>query len=150
MRWPATANAPWRRGPTTSTPSPSASTAWLGRSRRPSRAPCDNGVAWRTITPAVAPTCDARVPRKPPTVTMSLDWSVDHTRRRVTATLRKSTTEQELYEFLGELIGEGAMAYPKIFDAGAATQWINPARIGPIAATARLYSRMGLGPVGPL
>src|SRR4051812_26047891 len=81
---------------------------------------------------------------------MPLDWSVDHTRRRVTATLRKSTTEQELYEFLGELIGEGAMAYPKLFDAGTATQWINPGRIGPIAATAKLYSRMGLGPVGPL
>ena len=81
---------------------------------------------------------------------MSLDWSVDHTRRRVIATLSKSTTEQELYDFLGELIGEGAMAYPKLFDAGAATQWINPGRIGPIAATAKLYSRMGLGAVGPL
>src|SRR2546423_14799669 len=81
---------------------------------------------------------------------MSLEWSVDHTRRRVIATLSKSTTEQELYDFLGELIGEGAMAYPKMFDASAATQWINPGRIGPIAATAKLYSRMGLGPVGPL
>jgi hypothetical protein len=81
---------------------------------------------------------------------MSLDWSVDHTGRRVTATLSKSTTEQEMYEFLGEIIAEGAMPYGKLFDAGAATQWIDPGRIGPIAATARLYSRMGLGPVGPL
>lgn len=82
--------------------------------------------------------------------TMSLEWSVDHSQRRVSATLSQSTTEQELYEFLGEIIADGAMAYPKIFDAGAATQWISPGRIGPIAATATLYSRMGLGPVGPL
>jgi len=42
------------------------------------------------------------------------------------------------------------MAYGKIFDARAATRWITPSRVGPIAATARLYDRMGLGAVGPL
>ena len=81
---------------------------------------------------------------------MTLDWSIDHDRRLVMTTLRRSTTEEELYRFLGEVIGQGAMPYGKIFDASAATQWITPSRIGPIAATARLYDRMGLGPVGPL
>ena len=42
------------------------------------------------------------------------------------------------------------MPYAKIFDATNPTRWIAPDRIGPIAATSRLYSRMGLGPVGPL
>jgi hypothetical protein len=82
--------------------------------------------------------------------TMSLDWSIDHGRQRVIATLRRSTTEEELYRFLGEIIAEGAMPYAKIFDATAATQWISQSRVGPIAATARLYDRMKLGPVGPL
>jgi hypothetical protein len=81
---------------------------------------------------------------------MSLDWTIDHGRRLVVATLSRSTTEEEMYRFLGEVIAEGAMPYGKIFDASAATQWITPNRIGPIAATARLYDRMGLGPVGPL
>ena len=81
---------------------------------------------------------------------MSLDWSIDHGRRLVTATLHRSTTEEEMYRFLGEVIAEGAMPYGKMFDASAATQWITPSRIGPIAATARLYDRMRLGPVGPL
>ena len=81
---------------------------------------------------------------------MTLDWSIDHGRRLVFATLEQSTSEEELYRFLGEVIGEGAMAYGKIFDASTATRWITPSRIGPIAATARLYGRMGLGPVGPL
>lgn len=81
---------------------------------------------------------------------MSLDWSVDHSKRRVVATLDRSTTEEEMYRFLGELIADGAMPYAKIFDATAATKWITATRIGPIAATAKLYSRMGLGPVGPL
>ena len=81
---------------------------------------------------------------------MSLDWSIDHGRRLVMATLRLSTTEEEMYRFLGEVIAAGAMPYGKMFDASAATQWITPSRIGPIAATARLYDRMRLGPVGPL
>lgn len=81
---------------------------------------------------------------------MALDWSIDHGRRRVVATLQRTTTEEELYRFLGEVIAEGAMPYGKIFDARAATRWITPSRIGPIAATARLYDRMGLGTVGPL
>jgi hypothetical protein len=81
---------------------------------------------------------------------MSLDWSIDHDRQRVIATLRRNTAEEELYRFLGEIIAEGAMPYAKIFDATAAAQWISDSRVGPIAATARLYDRMGLGPVGPL
>jgi hypothetical protein len=81
---------------------------------------------------------------------MTLDWSIDHGRRRVVATLQRTTTEEEMYRFLGEVIAEGAMPYGKIFDARAATRWITPSRIGPIAATARLYDRMGLGTVGPL
>ena len=81
---------------------------------------------------------------------MSLDWTIDHARRLVVATLRRSTTEEEIYRFLGEVIAEGAMPYGKIFDATAASHWITPSRIGPIAATAQLYDRMGLGAVGPL
>jgi len=81
---------------------------------------------------------------------MALDWSIDHRRRRVVATLARSTTEEEMYRFLGEVIGEGAMPYGKIFDARAALRWITPSGVGPIAATARLYDRMGLGTVGPL
>src|SRR5215212_2364735 len=81
---------------------------------------------------------------------MPLEWSVDHAKRRVTATLSTSTTEQEMYHFLGEVIAEGAMPYAKLVDASAAMRWIAPNRIGPIAATTRLYNRMGLGPVGPL
>jgi hypothetical protein len=81
---------------------------------------------------------------------MTLDWSIDHSKRLVVATLRRSTTEEDIYRFLGEVIGEGAMRYGKIFDASEATKWITPNRIGPIAATARLYARMGLGAVGPL
>jgi hypothetical protein len=81
---------------------------------------------------------------------MSLDWSIDHGRRLVAVTLGRSTTEEELYRFLGEVITEGAMPYGKVFDASSALQWITASRIGPIAATARLYGRMGLGPVGPL
>jgi hypothetical protein len=81
---------------------------------------------------------------------MSLDWSIDHGRRLVAATLDRSTSEEEMYHFLGEVIAEGAMPYGKIFDASTAIQWITASRIGPIAATARLYGRMGLGPVGPL
>jgi hypothetical protein len=81
---------------------------------------------------------------------MPLQWRIDHERCRVTATLLNATGEQELYEFLGEVIAQNAMRYPKLFDASAATKWITPGRIGPIAATARLYGRMGLGPIGPL
>jgi hypothetical protein len=81
---------------------------------------------------------------------MALDWSIDHDRQLVVATLQRSTTEEEMYRFLGEVIGAGAMPYGKIFDARAALRWITPSRVGPIAATARLYGRMGLGPVGPL
>jgi hypothetical protein len=81
---------------------------------------------------------------------MTLDWSIDHGRRRVVATLQRTTTEEEMYRFLGEVIAEGAMPYGKIFDARTAVRWITPSRIGPIAATARLYDRMGLGTVGPL
>jgi hypothetical protein len=81
---------------------------------------------------------------------MALDWSIDHGRRLVVATLERSTTEEEMYRFLGEVIAEGAMPYGKIFDARKATRWITPSRVGPIAATARLYDRMGLGAVGPL
>jgi hypothetical protein len=81
---------------------------------------------------------------------MALDWNIDHGRRLVVATLQPGTTEEEMYRFLGEVIGEGAMPYGKIFDARTATRWISPSRIGPIAATARLYGRMALGPVGPL
>jgi hypothetical protein len=81
---------------------------------------------------------------------MALDWSIDHGRRRVVATLERSTTEEEMYRFLGEVIAEGAMPYGKTFDARKATRWLTPSRVGPIAATARLYNRMGLGAVGPL
>ncbi|MBN9088073.1 MAG: hypothetical protein J0J01_14280 [Reyranella sp.] len=81
---------------------------------------------------------------------MALDWSIDHGRKLVVATLQRSTTEEEMYRFLGEVIAEGAMPYGKIFDARTATRWITPSRIGPVAATARLYDRMGLGTVGPL
>lgn len=81
---------------------------------------------------------------------MALDWSIDHGKRRVVATLRRSTTEEDIYRFLGEVIADGAMPYGKIFDASEATKWITPNRVGPLAATARLYARMGLGDVGPL
>ena len=81
---------------------------------------------------------------------MTLDWSIDHDRRLVVATLQRNTTEEEMYRFLGEVVAEGAMPYGKIFDARGATRWITPSRVGPIAATARLYDRMGLGAVGPL
>ena len=81
---------------------------------------------------------------------MPLHWNIDHRRRRVAATLLTTTDEQEMYAFLGEVIAQEAMPYAKIFDGTNATRWISPGRIGPIAATTRLYSRMGLGPVGPL
>jgi hypothetical protein len=81
---------------------------------------------------------------------MPLHWTIDHDRRRVTATMLKTTTEQEVYDFLGEVIGAGAMPYAKLIDATAATKWITTERVGPLAATARLYSRMRLGPIGPL
>jgi len=81
---------------------------------------------------------------------MPLQWAIDHQRRRVTATLLQTTTEQEMYAFLGEVIAQDAMPYGKLFDATRAARWITPNRVGPIAATTRLYSRMGLGPVGPL
>jgi hypothetical protein len=81
---------------------------------------------------------------------MPLQWTIDDERRRVTAVLLQTTTEQEMYEFLGEIIARDAMGYGKLFDATNATRWITPGRVGPIAATTRLYSRMRLGPVGPL
>ena len=81
---------------------------------------------------------------------MPLRWHIDHPRCRVTATPLKTTSEQEMYDFLGDVIAQGAMPYAKLFDASAAVRWIKPNRIGPIAATAQLYGRMGLGPVGPL
>lgn len=55
-----------------------------------------------------------------------------------------------MYAFLGELIAAGAMPYAKVFDARLAMRWVLPSKVGPIAATARLYDRMGLGRVGPL
>lgn len=81
---------------------------------------------------------------------MPLHWNIDHDRQRVSATLLETTTEQEMYDFLGEVIGAGAMPYAKLFDATRAIKWITPNRIGPIASTARLYGRMRLGPIGPL
>jgi hypothetical protein len=81
---------------------------------------------------------------------MPLYWTIDHAAKLVRATLRATVTEQELYNFLGEVIAQGAMPYPKIFDGTEAIRWISASRIGPIAATTRLYSRMDLGPVGPL
>ena len=81
---------------------------------------------------------------------MPLHWTIDHARKRVAATLLTTTDEQEMYAFLGEVIAQDAMPYAKIFDGTNATRWISPDRIGPIAATTRLYSRMGLGAVGPL
>ena len=62
----------------------------------------------------------------------------------------RMTSEREMYDFLGEVIAQGAMPYAKLFDVSAAIRWITPSRVGPIAATARLYRRMGLGSVGPL
>jgi hypothetical protein len=81
---------------------------------------------------------------------MPLHWKIDHSRRRVTATLLTTTSEPEMYAFLGEVIAQDAMPYGKIFDGTQATRWISPDRVGPIAATTRLYSRMALGPIGPL
>jgi hypothetical protein len=81
---------------------------------------------------------------------MPLRWNIDHGKKRVAATLLATTNEEEMYAFLGELIAQDAMPYAKIFDGTNASRWISPGRIGPIAATTRLYSRMGLGPVGPL
>jgi len=81
---------------------------------------------------------------------MTLDWSMDHGRRRVVAMLRRSTTEEDIYRFPGVVIAEGAMPYGKILDASEATKWVTHNRIGPLVATARLYARMGLGAVGPL
>jgi len=81
---------------------------------------------------------------------MPLRWHIDHRRRRVEATLPTTTSEEEMYDFLGEVVAEGAMAYAKLFHASAAARSITLNRIGPVAATARLYSRMGLGTAGPL
>ena len=81
---------------------------------------------------------------------MPLYWTIDHAAKRVRATLQTTTTEQEMYNFLGDVIGEGAMPYAKIFDGSGAVQWLSPSRVSPIAATTHLYSRMDLGPVGPL
>lgn len=82
--------------------------------------------------------------------TMPLDWQIDHSTQRVTAVLRKTTSEQDLYDFLGEVIAEGAMPYAKLLDVSSAVRSMATSRIGPIASTTRLYSRMGLGSVGPL
>jgi len=64
--------------------------------------------------------------------------------------LLPTTSEEEMYDFLGEVVAEGAMPYAKLFHASAAVRLFAPNRIGPVTATARLYARMGLGPVGPL
>jgi hypothetical protein len=80
---------------------------------------------------------------------MPLRWCIDHSAQRVAVTLREDTSEGEMYDFLGELVAQGAMAYAKVFDASAGVPAATPSRIGPIVATARLYARMGLGPVGP-
>jgi hypothetical protein len=81
---------------------------------------------------------------------MSITWDVDHHKRFVVAELRGKTTEEELYSFLGTLIGERVMDYGKLIDATAADGWLEPAKIQAIAKTTNLYSRMKLGPVGPL
>ncbi|HYD05349.1 MAG TPA: hypothetical protein VEC60_06470 [Reyranella sp.] len=81
---------------------------------------------------------------------MPLHWQIDHSNRRVTAVLRGTTSEQDLYDFLGEVIAAGAMPYAKLLDVSAAVRSMATSRIGPIATTTRLYSRMGLGSVGPL
>jgi hypothetical protein len=80
---------------------------------------------------------------------MPIRWCIDHSAQRVAATLPEDTSEGEMYDFLGELVAQGAMPYAKVFDASAGVPAATPSRIGPIAATARLYARMGLGPVGP-
>jgi hypothetical protein len=80
---------------------------------------------------------------------MPLHWNIDHDRQRVSATLLESTTEQEIYDFLGDIIAADAMPYAKLFDATRANKWIAIGRVGPIASTARLYARMRLGPIGP-
>src|SRR6185503_638165 len=49
--------------------------------------------------------------------TMPLHWNIDHHRRRVSATVLESTTEQEMYDFLGDVIAADAMPYAKLFDA---------------------------------
>ena len=81
---------------------------------------------------------------------MPLRWRIDHAARRVTATLLETTSESEMYDFLGEVIAQGAMAYGKLLVAPAGIPWTTPGSVGPFAATARLYGRMGLGPIGPL
>src|SRR4051812_33335482 len=80
---------------------------------------------------------------------MALDWEVDHPKRLIAATLHKDTTELEIYEFLGEVIAQGAMPYGKIIDASSGPR-IAVSKVGPVAATMKLYERMGLGPIGPL
>ena len=42
------------------------------------------------------------------------------------------------------------MDYGKVFDASHAERWLEPAKIQAIAHTANLYSKMKLGPIGPL
>jgi hypothetical protein len=81
---------------------------------------------------------------------MPLQWNLDHARRRVSATVLESTTEQELYNFLGDVIAADAMSYAKLFDATRANKWIDMGPVGPIASTVRLYARMRLGTIGPL
>jgi hypothetical protein len=81
---------------------------------------------------------------------MPIRWHIDHAGRRVSATLLAPTSEEEMYDFLGEVVAEGAMPYSKLIHVSAAVRSIALSRIGPVAATARLYRRMGLGAVGPL
>lgn len=81
---------------------------------------------------------------------MPLRWRIDHPARRVAATLLDTTSEAEMYDFLGEVIAQGAMPYGKLFDVAANLSWLIPTRVTTIAATARLYTRLGLGPIGPL
>jgi hypothetical protein len=81
---------------------------------------------------------------------MPLRWTIDHRTKLVTAEVTGAITVDELYDYLGSLIANLAMPYPKIFDVSGATDWIPEDSMRAIAHTIGLYAKMKLGAVGPL
>jgi hypothetical protein len=79
---------------------------------------------------------------------MPLHWTIDPTRRLVTAVADGDVTREEFDTFLGALEESGAYAYRKLFDGARGRTRMAAEEV--LALGARMRASHAHGPVGPL
>lgn len=78
---------------------------------------------------------------------MSLRWTIDHDRKRILAIAEGDVTHAQFDAYLDAMAGEGALAYPKLFDGLAGDTSMSPYELLAVAARIRSYHSQPVGPV---